>query len=156
MKPLVVKVTDSLGNFKYFGYDEITKDNKFALVLGTEKLTDKVAAKELTTADNDKKVKVTLTYKAKTETEAAKTLEAETSAIKVEDKRPNVIENPTPGETREGYVSVQFNAGANGGLKGVNTFLVKKGTARSEVKVPTIVPAAGWKDNGWDLSLIHI
>ena len=151
LKPLVVKVTDSLGNFKYFGYDEITKDDKFALAIGTEKLTNKAAAKELTTADTDKKVKVTLTYKEN------KTLDTETSAIKVEDKRPSVIENPTPGEKREGYVSVTFNAGANGGLKGVNTFLVKKDTASSEVKVPTIVPAAGYKvkkDNGgWDKAI---
>ena len=150
LKPLVVKVTDSLGNFKYFGYEEIKGDAKFALALGTDAF-DKAAAKELTTADNGKKVKVTLTYKEN------KTLDAETSAIKVEDKRPNVIENPTPGETREGYVSVQFNAGANGGLKGVNTFLVKKDTASSEVKVPTIVPAAGYKvktDNGgWDKAI---
>ena len=150
LKPLVVKVTDSLGNFKYFGYEEIKGDDKFALALGTDAF-DKAAAKELTTADNDKKVKVTLTYKEN------KTLDAETSAIKVEDKRPNVIENPTPGETREGYVSVQFNAGANGGLQGVNTFLVKKDTASSEVKVPTIVPAAGYKvqtaNGGWDKAI---
>ncbi|MEJ8752475.1 Ig-like domain-containing protein [Lagierella sp. ICN-221743] len=156
LKPLVVKVTDSLGNFKYFGYDEIKSDNKFALALGTDAF-DKTTAKELTTADNDKKVKVTLTYKAKTETEAAKTLNAETSAIKVEDNRPNVIENPTPGEKREGYVTVLFNAGKNGGLKGVNTFLVKKDTASSEVKVPKIVPAAGYKvkaaNGGWDKAI---
>ena len=150
LKPLVVKVTDSLGNFKYFGYEEIKGDTKFALALGTDAF-DKAAAKELTTADTDKKVKVTLTYKEN------KTLDTETSAIKVEDKRPSVIENPTPGEKREGYVSVTFNAGANGGLKGVNTFLVKKDTASSEVKVPTIVPAAGYKvkkDNGgWDKAI---
>ena len=150
LNPLVVKVTDSLGNFKYFGYEEIKGDAKFALALGTDAF-DKATAKELTTADNDKKVKVTLTYKEN------KTLEAETSAIKVEDKRPNVIENPTPGETREGYVSVKFNAGANGGLKGVNTFLVKKDTASSEVNAPTIVPAAGYKvktaNGGWDKAI---
>lgn len=150
LKPLVVKVTDSLGNFKYFGYEEIKGDNKFALALGTDSF-DKNKAKELSTADTDKKVKVTLTYKEN------KTLEAETSAIKVEDKRPNVIENPTPGETREGYVSVKFNAGKNGGLKGVNTFLVKKDTAKSEVTVPTIVPAAGYKvktaNGGWDKAI---
>ena len=150
LKPLVVKVTDSLGNSKYFGYDEIKSDAKFALALGTDAF-DKAAAKELTTADTNKKVKVTLTYKE------SKTLEAETSAITVEDKRPSVIENPTPGEKREGYVSVTFNAGANGGLKGVNTFLVKKDTARSEVTVPTIVPAAGYKvqkaNGGWDKAI---
>ncbi|WP_215506667.1 hypothetical protein [Peptoniphilus sp. EMRHCC_23] len=150
LKSIVVKVTDSLGNFKYFGYEEIKGDTKFALALGTDAF-DKAAAKELTTADTGKKVKVTLTYKEN------KTLDAETSAIKVEDKRPSVIENPKPGETREGYVSVKFNADANSGLNGVNTFLVKKDTASSEVKVPTIVPAAGYKvktDNGgWDKAI---
>ena len=147
LKPLVVKVTDTLGNFKYFGYEDIKGDNKFALAFGDEAL-DKTTAKDITVADTNKNVKVTLTYKDD------KTLEAESKGITVKDNRPDVIENPKDGETPVGYFKVEFKAGDHGGLKGTSLFFVKEGKTLSSTSAPTIVPEAGYKVkaeyNGWD------
>lgn len=52
-------------------------------------------------------------------------------------------EFPTP--TPEGYVKVEFKSGEHAGLNGVSKFLVKKGSPKSEVTEPKIVPMEGYK-----------
>jgi len=62
--------------------------------------------------------------------------------------RTNDPNAPTP----EGYVRVTFDAGANGKFADGASYVfdVREGTPASEVTVPTIEPAAGYVQNGWD------
>ncbi|MBF0843262.1 YSIRK signal domain/LPXTG anchor domain surface protein, partial [Streptococcus danieliae] len=52
----------------------------------------------------------------------------------------------------EGYVRVTFDAGTNGKFADGASYVfdVREGTPASEVTVPTIEPAEGYVQNGWD------
>ncbi|MFM9412792.1 Ig-like domain-containing protein [Peptococcus simiae] len=67
--------------------------------------------------------------------------------------KDDVIEVPGefPEVIPEGYVTVEFKSGDNGGLQGTTKFLVKKDAEQGKVTVPTIVPKAGWvkADPAW-------
>ena len=62
--------------------------------------------------------------------------------------RTNDPNAPTP----EGYVRVTFDAGTNGKFADGASYVfdVREGTPASEVTVPTIEPAEGYVQNGWD------
>lgn len=50
------------------------------------------------------------------------------------------------------YVTVDFVAGANGTVNGTTSFKVLKGTAWSEIAVPTVTADAGYKFDSWSPS----
>ena len=62
--------------------------------------------------------------------------------------RTNDPDAPTPA----GYVRVTFDAGANGKFADGASYIfdVREGTLASEVTVPTIEPAEGYVQDGWD------
>ncbi|GAB9263143.1 hypothetical protein CANFE04_09130 [Ligilactobacillus animalis] len=62
--------------------------------------------------------------------------------------RTNDPDAPTPA----GYVRVTFDAGANGKFADGASYIfdVREGTPASEVTVPTIEPAEGYVQDGWD------
>ena len=133
------------------GETDIVKDGEKAFTYTVEKVDakgNKTKVEDTTTIkDTAGTYEVTYTAKDKSGAEGkfVMTLVVKEPVVEIKDNFPEVIP--------EGYVKVEFKPGDHGTLEGTTKFLVKDGSAKTVLNVPTIKPNANYeakKDANWE------